>query len=46
MLVDDLIEWTGLSARRVLTALTMLEIDNYVSQSSGKRFARSVTLAE
>lgn len=46
MLVDDLIEATQIPARRVLSALTMLEIDHYVLQSSGKRYARNVVLSE
>lgn len=44
MPVDDLIELTELPARRVLSALTMLEIDQYVTQCSGKRYVRAVTL--
>jgi len=44
--VDDLIELTELPARRVLSALTMLEIDQYVTQCSGKRYIRAVTLLE
>lgn len=43
-LVDELIERTELPARRVLSALTMLEIDQYVTQCSGKRYIRAVTL--
>ena len=46
MLTDDLIEATQIPARRVLSALTMLEIDHYVLQSAGKRYARNVTLSE
>ncbi|WP_295586858.1 DNA-processing protein DprA [uncultured Oscillibacter sp.] len=46
MLVDDLIEQTGLPTRRVLSALTMLEIENLVEQHSGKRYTRTVTLIE
>lgn len=46
VIVDDIIERTGIPARRVLTALTMLEIDNFVTQSSGKRFSRAVVLTE
>ncbi|MET0016407.1 DNA-processing protein DprA [Oscillibacter sp.] len=46
MPVDDLIELTELPARRVLSALTMLEIDQYVTQCSGKRYIRAVTLFE
>ena len=36
----------GIPVRRVLSALTMLEIDGYVSQAPGKRYARTVTLSE
>ena len=46
MQVDDVIEQTELPARRVLSALTVLEIDGYVEQGSGKYFALSVTLKE
>ena len=42
--VDDLIEATGIPTRRVLSALTMLEIDELVKQHSGKRYTRAVTL--
>ncbi len=45
-LVDDLIEETGIPARRVLSALTLLELDGFVTQHSGKRYTRAVTLAE
>lgn len=44
--VDDLIEHTGIPARRVSSALTMLEIDGHVRQHSGKRYTRTVTPAE
>ena len=44
MQVDDIIEETQVPARRVLSALTMLEIDRIVSQDSGKRFTLEVTL--
>lgn len=44
MQVDDIIEVTQIPARRVLSALTLLELENYVSQSSGKRFSRLVAL--
>ena len=37
--VDDLIEKTGLPTRRVLSALTVLEIDGCVAQSGGKHFS-------
>ena len=45
-LVDDLIELTGIPTRRVLSALTMLELDKLVRQHSGKRYTRAVTLLE
>ena len=45
-LVDDLIELTGIPTRRVLSALTLLEIENLVQQHSGKRYTRAVTLTE
>ena len=44
--VDDLIQSTGIPARRVSSALTMLEIDGMVCQHDGKRYTRTVTLAE
>lgn len=44
MLVDDLIEAAGIPARRVLSALTMLEIEEYAEQFPGKRYARKVEL--
>lgn len=42
--VDELIEAAGIPARRVLSALTMLEIDTIVTQTSGKYFSLNVTL--
>ncbi|MDO4315630.1 MAG: DNA-processing protein DprA [Oscillospiraceae bacterium] len=45
-LVDDLIQRTGIPTRRVLSALTVLEIENLVRQHSGKRYTRAVTLTE
>lgn len=45
-LADDLIEETGIPARRVLSALTLLELDGHVTQHTGKRYTRNVTLAE
>ncbi len=42
--VDDLIEETQLPTRRVLSALTVLEINEIVAQSGGKRFALRVAL--
>lgn len=44
--VDDLIESTGIPARRVSSALTMLEIDGCVRQHDGKRYTRTVALTE
>ena len=46
VLVDDLIDLVGIPARRVLSALTMLEIDEYVLQHPGKRYVRNVLLSE
>ena len=46
ILADDLIEKSGIPTRRVLSALTVLEIDNLVRQHSGKRYTRTVTLKE
>ena len=45
-LVDDLIEETGIPVRRVLSALTLLELDGHITQHTGKRYTRAVTLAE
>lgn len=42
--VDELIEETQLPTRRVLSALTILELDKIVTQESGKRFSLAVTL--
>lgn len=46
MLVDDLIELTDIPTRRVLSALTVLEIEHLVTQHSGKRYACAVNLTE
>ena len=46
MQVDDLIEKTEIPTRRVLSALTVLEIDGYVEQGGGKVFALSVDLKD
>lgn len=43
MPADDLAELTELPVRRVLSALTMLEIDQYVTDCGGKRYVRAVT---
>lgn len=45
-LVDDLIDQSGIPTRRVLSALTVLEIENLVQQHSGKRYTRAVTLID
>lgn len=37
---DDLIDRSGIPTRRVLSALTVLEIDGWVRQHSGKRYTR------
>lgn len=42
--VDDLIEETQIPTRRILSALTVLELDRIVTQESGKRFSLMVTL--
>ena len=44
--VDDLIEKTQIPTRRVLSALTMMELEDYVEQSGGKHFSLTVTLLE
>ena len=42
--VDDLIEETQIPTRRVLSALTVLELDRIVTQESGKRFSLAAAL--
>lgn len=44
--VDDLIQQSGIPARRVLSALTVMEIENLVRQHSGKRYTRTAAVAE
>ncbi|MEG1658600.1 MAG: DNA-processing protein DprA [Oscillibacter sp.] len=44
--VDDLITLTGIPTRRVLSAMTLLELDELVTQYPGKRYARAVSLCE
>ncbi len=44
--VDDLIEETQIPTRRVLSALTVLQISGYVMQESGKHFLLNVELSE
>lgn len=46
MQVDDLIETVELPTRRVLSALTVLQIEGYVIESGGKRFSLCVELIE
>jgi len=46
MQVDDLIETVELPTRRVLSALTVLELDGHVAQSGGKRFSLNAELLE
>lgn len=46
LLVDDLAERTELPARRVLSALTVLEMEHLVTQHPGKRYTRAVTLCK
>ena len=41
---DDLVERTQIPARRVLSALTLLQVKGYVSEESGKRFQAVVKL--
>ena len=43
---DDLVEGTGIPARRVMSALTMLQVRQLVSQGPGKRFSTTVQLKE
>jgi len=46
MQVDDIIEQTGLPTRRVLSALTMMELEGCVEQGGGKHFSLKVILEE
>ena len=46
MQVDDLTELVEIPTRRVLSALTVLEIDQYVAQHPGKRYTRTVTVID
>ena len=45
-LTDDVAVETDLPVRRVLSALTVLEIDGYIRQQSARRFVRTVELNE
>ena len=44
LLADDLIELTQIPARRVLSALTMLQVQGYVAERPGRRFEALVWL--
>ena len=41
---DDLVERTQIPVRRVLSALTLLQVQGYVTEDSGKRFRAAVKL--
>ncbi len=41
---DDLVEQTQIPARRVLSAMTLLQVQGYVAEESGKRFRAAVKL--
>ena len=41
---DDLVERTQIPVRRVLSALTLLQVQGYVAEESGKRFRAAVKL--
>ena len=43
---DDIIEMTGLSAKRILSALTMLQVRELVLEEAGKRFRTPVVIKE
>ena len=45
-IIDDLVEESGVPIRRVLSALTTLEVDGLAAQQSGKRYIRTVTVIE
>lgn len=42
MHADDIIEATGMPAREVLAALTMLQMTGYVTQGAGRRYTRKL----
>lgn len=44
LIVDDIVDATQIPARRVLSALTMLQLDGRVEEKAGKRFAATVQL--
>ena len=43
-MADDLVERTQIPARRVLAALTILQVQGFVAEESGKRFRATVRL--
>ena len=43
---DELVEETQIPARRVLSALTMLQVDGAAREHPGKRFSHLVELEE
>lgn len=44
MKADDVVELTQIPARRVLSALTLLQIQGYVEEESGRRFRGAIKL--
>ena len=44
MAADDLVERTQIPARRVMSAMTLLQIQGYVAEESGRRFRAAVKL--
>ncbi len=46
MIVDDIAETTQIPVRRVLSALTMLEIDGLVKQESGNRYILNAVIQQ
>lgn len=44
MSADDLVERTQIPARRVMSAMTLLQIQGYAAEESGKRFRAAVKL--
>lgn len=44
MIADDIIERTQIPARRVLSAMTLLQVQGYVTEEPGKRFRAQVRL--
>lgn len=44
--VDDIVDLTELTVRRVLSALTWLSVEGYTAEEAGKRFRRTVHIKE